>query len=55
MSVTIGELEVTTAQPPVAAGPNQSAPPASGGADVQKEVEKTMRKHAERARRLWAY
>jgi hypothetical protein len=55
MAVTIGEIEVTTAPAPAPAGANQTAPPAPGGADVQKEIEKTMRRHAERARRLWAY
>ena len=55
MAVTIGEIEVTTAPTPAPAGSNQAAPQAPGGGDVQKEIEKTMRRHAERARRLWAY
>ena len=55
MAVTIGEIEVTTATAPAPAGASQTAPQAPGAADVQKEIEKTMRRHAARARRLWTY
>ena len=56
MAVTIGEMEVTTAPPPTSVG--APAPPqgaSSGAADVKKEIEKAMHRHAERARRLWTY
>jgi hypothetical protein len=55
MAVTIGEIEVTTAPAPAPASPGQPAASAQGAADVKKEIENTMHRHAERARRLWAY
>ncbi len=57
MAVTIGEVTVETA-PPAGKPPGQTA---EGGAaapkpaDTKKEIEKTLRHHESRTRRLWAY
>jgi hypothetical protein len=53
MPVTIGEVSVETApSPPPAKG---EAGPQPASADVKKEIEKTLRRHESRGRRLWAY
>lgn len=55
MAVTIGEIEVTTAPAPAPPVADKTAAEAPGAAQVKQEIEKTMHRHVERARRLWAY